>query len=83
MYINILKKIISTVRETLRSTVIEFVKSECLAAVGDTSPAIRAIVGFLITKIASHGINTWPELLPTLYQMLDAMDCNVCEVSHS
>ena len=30
-----------------------FIKSECLSAVGDPSPLIRATVGILITTIAS------------------------------
>ena len=32
-----------------------FIKSECLKAVGDPSPLIRATVGILITTIASKG----------------------------
>lgn len=66
--------------ENLPATVTEFVKSECLTAVGDTSALIRATVGILITTIASRGINSWPELLPALCQMLDSADYNVCEV---
>lgn len=67
--------------ENLPPSVTDFVKSECLTAVGDTSPLIRATVGILITTIASRGINSWPELLPALCQMLDSADYNVCEVS--
>uniref|UniRef100_A0A1B6EQY0 Importin N-terminal domain-containing protein n=1 Tax=Cuerna arida TaxID=1464854 RepID=A0A1B6EQY0_9HEMI len=58
----------------------EFIKSECLSAVGDPSPLIRATVGILITTIASKGeLTTWPELLPALCNMLDSQDYNVCE----
>ena len=35
--------------------VTNFIKSECLGAVGDPSPLIRATVGILITTIASKG----------------------------
>ena len=35
--------------------VAEFIKGECLKAVGDPSPLIRATVGILITTIASKG----------------------------
>lgn len=77
----ILKNNIKSHYENLPPTVTEFVKSECLTAVGDTSPLIRATVGILITTIASRGINSWPELLPALCQMLDSADYNVCEVS--
>lgn len=34
----------------------KFIKANCLKAVGDTSPLIRATVGILITTIASKGI---------------------------
>ena len=62
--------------------VTEFIKQECLSAVGDPSPLIRATVGILITTIASKGeLTTWPELLPALCSMLDSEDYNVCEVS--
>jgi len=61
-------------------TVSEFIKSECLSAIGDPSPLIRATVGILITTIASRGeLANWPELLPKLCQMLDSQDYNVCE----
>ena len=64
--------------------VTEFIKQECLSAVGDPSPLIRATVGILITTIASKGeLTTWPELLPALCSMLDSEDYNVCEVSCS
>lgn len=78
----ILKNNIKSHYENLPSTVTEFVKAECLTAVGDTSPLIRATVGILITTIASRGIIYWPELLPALCQMLDSADYNVCEVSY-
>lgn len=35
--------------------VTNFIKQECLSAVGDPSPLIRATVGILITTIASKG----------------------------
>lgn len=61
--------------------VAEFIKRECLSAVGDPSPLIRATVGIIITTIASKGeLTSWPELLPALCQMLDSQDYNVCEV---
>lgn len=62
--------------------VAEFIKRECLSAVGDPSPLIRATVGIIITTIASKGeLTSWPELLPALCQMLDSQDYNVCEVN--
>ncbi|XP_037802040.1 transportin-1-like [Penaeus monodon] len=62
--------------------VAQFIKAECLSAVGDPSPLIRATVGILITTTASKGeLSSWPELLPRLCEMLDSADYNVCEVS--
>lgn len=58
----------------------QFVKAECLYAIGDPSPLIRATIGILITTIAQKEFGTWPELLPMLMQMLDSEDYNVCEV---
>lgn len=50
-------------------------------AVGDASPLIRATVGILITTIANKGsLMNWPQLLPTLCEMLDSQDYNICEV---
>lgn len=56
-----------------------FIKQECLLAIGDPSPLIRATVGIIITTIASKGLETWPDLLPALCNMLDSQDYNVCE----
>ncbi len=55
------------------ATVADFIRSECLSAIGDPSPLIRATVGILITTISSRGeLANWPELLPKLCQMLDS-----------
>ncbi|KZS14399.1 Transportin-1 [Daphnia magna] len=60
--------------------VADFIRNECLSAIGDPSPLIRATVGILITTISSRGeLANWPELLPKLCQMLDSQDYNVCE----
>ena len=67
---------------TFPDKVKEFIKSECLEAIGDPSPLIRATIGILITTIAAKGdLTNWPQLLPTLCQLLDSEDYNVCEVS--
>ncbi|XP_012057478.1 PREDICTED: transportin-1 [Atta cephalotes] len=76
----ILKNNVKTYFHKFLPEVINFVKQECLSAVGDPSPLIRATVGILITTVASRGeLTTWPELLPALCQMLDSQDYNVCE----
>jgi len=59
-----------------------FIKNECLSAVGDPSPLIRATVGILITTIASKGeLHNWPELLPALCNLLDSDNYATCEGS--
>lgn len=76
----ILKNNVKTHYSNLMPCVTDFIKSECLQAVGDPSPLIRATVGILITTIASKGkLTTWPELLPALCGMLDSQDYNICE----
>ncbi|XP_071494400.1 transportin-1-like [Diadema antillarum] len=60
--------------------VTEFIKTECLVNIGDPSPLIRATIGILITTIATRGeLQNWPDLLPTLCQLLDSEDYNTCE----
>lgn len=77
----ILKNNVKTYYHELVPTVLNFIKSECLSAIGDPSPLIRATVGILITTISSRGeLMSWPELLPTLCSMLDSPDYNMCEV---
>lgn len=66
----------------LQPAIIEYIKQECLMALGDPSPLIRATVGILITTIANKGsLQNWPELLPTLCDMLDSQEYSVCEGS--
>ena len=58
-----------------------FIKSECLQIMGDPSPLIRATVGTLISNIANKGeLVNWPELLPTLCQLIDNPNSLACEV---
>ncbi|KAJ8950285.1 hypothetical protein NQ318_021141, partial [Aromia moschata] len=66
----ILKNNVKTHYNNLLPSVTNFIKTECLQAVGDPSPLIRATVGDL---------STWPELLPALCNMLDSTDYNICE----
>lgn len=77
----ILKNNVKSHYHTFPEPVKEFIKSECLQAIGDLSPLIRATIGILITTIAAKGdLTNWPQLLPTLCQLLDSEDYNVCEV---
>ncbi|CAF1223085.1 unnamed protein product [Rotaria socialis] len=57
-----------------------YIKQECLLALGDRSPLIRATVGILITTIVTKGsLEQWPVLLEQLYSCLDSPDINLCE----
>lgn len=76
----ILKNNVKKHYNELLPNVTEFIKRECLNSIGDPSPLIRATIGILITMIASKAdFSSWPELLPTLCNMLDSQDYNVCE----
>ncbi|XP_043646591.1 transportin-1-like isoform X2 [Drosophila teissieri] len=80
----ILKNNILEQSTTLQPEFVEYIKHECLQAVGDSSPLIRSTVGILITTIASNGgLHNWPQLLPSLCEMLDNQDYNVCEGAFS
>jgi transportin-1 len=57
-----------------------YIKQECLSALNDRSPLIRATIGILITTIVSKGsLDQWPSLLEHLYQCLESLDINMCE----
>ena len=78
----ILKNNLKQHYEVLPPETIEFIKAECLQALSDPSSLIRATVGILITTIqAKAKITSWPELIPTLCNMLDSQDYHACEVS--
>ena len=80
----ILKNNMRTHGNNLRPEIVEYIKHECLQAIDDPSPLIRATVGILITTIASNGgLHNWPQLLPSLCDMLDSQDYNVCEGAFS
>ena len=67
--------------ETLPSSTIDLIKVECLSSLADPSSLIRATVGILITTIHGRGsIQNWPELVPTLCNLLDSGDFNAVEV---
>ncbi|KAJ3600654.1 hypothetical protein NHX12_031632 [Muraenolepis orangiensis] len=78
----ILKNNVKAHYQNFPPTVAEFIKQECLSNIGDPSPLIRATIGILITTIASKGeLQTWPELLPQLCNLLNSEDYNTCEGS--
>ncbi|TMS23101.1 Transportin-2 [Larimichthys crocea] len=78
----ILKNNVKAHYQNFPPNVADFIKRECLNNIGDPSPLIRATIGILITTIASKGeLQTWPELLPQLCNLLNSEDYNTCEGS--
>ncbi|KAK2833571.1 hypothetical protein Q5P01_017460 [Channa striata] len=78
----ILKNNVKAHYQNFPQAVADFIKQECLNNIGDPSPLIRATIGILITTIASKGeLQTWPELLPQLCNLLNSEDYNTCEGS--
>ncbi|XP_069803808.1 transportin-2 isoform X2 [Dendropsophus ebraccatus] len=76
----ILKNNVKAHYQNFPQPVSEFIKQECLNSIGDSSSLIRATIGILITTIASKGeLQTWPELLPQLCNLLNSEDYNTCE----
>ncbi|CAI4228571.1 unnamed protein product [Auanema sp. JU1783] len=50
----------------------KYVQQETLRSIADSSQLVRATVGIIITTIVmEQGVNGWPDLLPTLKQMLE------------
>lgn len=61
-----------------------FIKQEAMQAVADSSPLIRATAGTLISTIAMRGdIVQWPELLPTLCELIDSNNPDAAEGAFS
>uniref|UniRef100_A0A6Q2WPU4 Importin N-terminal domain-containing protein n=1 Tax=Esox lucius TaxID=8010 RepID=A0A6Q2WPU4_ESOLU len=78
----ILKNNVKAHYQNFPAAVADFIKQECLNNIGDPSPLIRATIGILITTISSKGeLQTWPELLPQLCNLLNSEDYNTCEGS--
>jgi len=76
----ILKNNVKAHLHTYPPDLIEFLKQQCLAAIGDRSPLIRATIGVLLTTIASKSdLRHWSDLLPKLCQLLDSQDYNTIE----
>lgn len=76
----ILKNNVKTHYNNFPQPVAEFIKQECLKALGDPSALIRATIGILVTTIAAKGdLSNWSDLLPYLCQLLDSQDYNTCE----
>ncbi len=77
----ILKNNVKTYYLSFPAEIKVFVKREAMEAITDASPLIRATAGTLISTIAMRGeLADWPELLPSLCQLIDSSQLHVCEV---
>ena len=77
----ILKNNVKTYYTGFPREIKEFVKREAMQAITDPSPLIRATAGTLISTIAMRGeLLDWPELLPSLCQLIDSPQLHICEV---
>lgn len=70
----ILKNTIRAFWAGLPGEVQEFVRAECLRAIGDGSALIRATCGIIVTNIVvvEAGVGRWPALLPALCAAIDS-----------
>jgi len=76
----ILKNNAKSQYEKFPEEVRSYVKQECLSALADRSPLIRATGSILIATIVNKGtLEQWPSLLEHLYKSLDSTDTNLCE----
>lgn len=61
--------------------VLEYVKQEVLAVIGDESRLVQATVGAIVTTACvKWGVSSWPDLLPTLLILADSEDVSLVEV---
>jgi transportin-1 len=61
--------------QAIPPTIKQFLKQHCFTAIAEESALLRATTGIIITTIFCHeGCVGWPELLPTLCQMLESGD---------
>eukprot|EP00054_Salpingoeca_dolichothecata_P020737 m.131371 g.131371 ORF g.131371 m.131371 type:complete len:874 (+) comp23728_c0_seq2:250-2871(+) len=76
----ILKNNVREYFSSLPPEVREFIKQAALNALTDESHLIRATLGILITTIAHLGeLSNWPEVIPTLMDMIDSDNPNLCQ----
>jgi hypothetical protein len=56
---------------------LKFIQQCSLASLGDPLPLVRGTIGIVITTLLSNfGVDSWPELLPSLLQILDQQQQN-------
>lgn len=76
----LLKNNLAIYFDSIDRSVLEVIKQESLSCVGDTSHLVRATAGIIITSIANRGtLASWPELLPSLVELLSSTNYNCCE----
>lgn len=76
----LLKNNIRSYFDSFHPEVKEYIKNSCVAALGDPQPLVRSTIGTVITTICSRGLKNWPNLLPSLYNLLEHTDIQFVEV---
>jgi transportin-1 len=69
----------------MSTEILVYIKNSIFPFLGDTNRSLRNTVGTIITTIAKQkdGINTWPELIPTLLALLDNSEVNMVDGAFS
>lgn len=77
----LLKNTIRIYFSTIQRDVLSYVKTLSIKGLGDPDVMVRGIVGNVITTIVTRGgLADWPQVLPSLMELLDSPDYNVVEV---
>lgn len=78
----LLKNIIRVHFSSILSEVLAYVKTLSIKGLGDPDVMVRGIIGNVITTIVTRGgLADWPQVLPSLMELLDSPDYNVVEGS--
>jgi len=55
-----------------------FIREATLGGIGDQTKSVRNTAGTIVaTTVALHGLSSWPNLIQTLYSLLDHQDPSV------
>ncbi|CAG8612556.1 16942_t:CDS:2, partial [Acaulospora colombiana] len=78
----LLKNTIRVYFSTIPREVLTYVKTLSIKGLGDQDMMVRSIIGNVITTIVTRGgLVDWPQILPSLMELLNSSDYNVVEGS--
>lgn len=71
-------------RPSIRLVTRRYVRENLLQCIGDPIQYVRRVVGSCVTTIINYGgLETWPSIVPRLYQALDSPDTNLLDGAFS